>query len=52
MDREKIIEKLQDDSEYYGKFGKQFLSASNIRQLLYEPTKFNQTVCQMLGYSN
>lgn len=44
MDREKIIKKLQDDSEYYGKFGKQFLSASNIRQLLYEPTKFNQTI--------
>lgn len=44
MDREKIIKKLQKDSEYYGKFGKQFLSASNIRQLLYEPTEFNKSI--------
>ena len=44
MDRDKILKKLQKDSEYYGKFGKQFLSASNIRQLLYEPTEFNKTI--------
>ena len=44
MDREKIIKKLQSDTEYYGEFGKQFLSASNIRQLLYEPTQFNKTL--------
>ena len=44
MDKKKIIQKLQDDTEYYGEFGKQFLSASNIRQLLYEPTKFNETI--------
>ena len=44
MDKYKILQKLQKDSEYYGKFGKQFLSASNIRQLLYEPTEFNKTI--------
>ena len=44
MDKDKILKKLVKDSEYYGKFGKQFLSASNIRQLLYEPTEFNKTI--------
>ena len=43
MERSKILKKLQKDSEYYGKFGKQFLSASNIRQLLYKPTDFNKS---------
>ena len=43
MERSKILKKLQQDSEYYGKFGKQFLSASNIRQLLYKPTDFNKS---------
>ena len=37
MKKEKIIEKLRDDEHYYGDFGKQFLSNSNIKTLLSNP---------------
>ena len=33
MDRDKIIEQLKDDELYYGEFGKQFLSNSDIKYL-------------------
>jgi len=42
MQRAKILEKLENDDHYYGKFGKQYLSASNIRSLLYFPTEFGK----------
>jgi len=37
MKKELILEKLKDDAEYYGDFGKQFLSNSNISTLLTNP---------------
>jgi hypothetical protein len=37
MTKEEILEKLKDDQEYYGDFGKQFLSNSNIGTLLTNP---------------
>ena len=37
---EAIIEQLKDDAQYYGEFGKQFLSNSDIYTLLREPKKF------------
>ena len=37
MDKEKIIEKLSQDEHYYGKYGKQFLSNSDIHILLKNP---------------
>lgn len=37
MKREEIIERLKDDAEYYGEFGQQFLSNSNIQTLLSNP---------------
>jgi hypothetical protein len=37
-----IIEKLKDDSKYYGDFGKQYLSNSDIYNLLKNPRKFRQ----------
>jgi len=40
MKREEVIKKLQDDSNYYGKFGKQYLSASDVRALTKRPTEF------------
>jgi len=45
-DKEKLkaLEKLRDDENYYGKFGKQFLSNSNIRSLLKDPLSFNQPI--------
>ncbi len=36
MDK-KIIEKLKQDEHYYGKYGKQFLSNSDISILLKNP---------------
>ena len=40
MNREAILEKLRDDESYYGDFGKQFLSNSNIGHLLTNPEKY------------
>ena len=40
MDKAKILKHLEDDSKYYGEFGKQFLSNSDIGKLLKNPTQF------------
>jgi hypothetical protein len=37
MNKEEILEKLRDDTNYYGEFGKQFLSNSDISTLLTNP---------------
>ena len=37
MDKQKVIKKLRDDKHYYGKFGKQYLSNSDITTLLKNP---------------
>ena len=37
MNKDKILKKLRDDKYYYGKFGKQFLSNSDISTLLSNP---------------
>ena len=38
----KILKKLRNDDDYYGDFGKQFLSNSDIYHLLNNPLKFQQ----------
>ena len=38
----KILKKLRNDEDYYGSFGKQFLSNSDIYHLLNNPLKFHQ----------
>ena len=40
MNRAEILKNLKDDSKYYGKFGKQYLSNSDIFNLLKNPTQF------------
>jgi hypothetical protein len=40
MDKAQILKHLEDDSKYYGEFGKQFLSNSDIGKLLKNPTQF------------
>ena len=35
-----VLEKLKDDSQYYGEFGKQYLSNSDIGTLLTNPKEF------------
>ena len=37
MDKSIILEKLKDDEHYYGEFGQQFLSNSNIKTLMSNP---------------
>lgn len=40
MTEQEVLKRLKDDSEYYGPFGKQYLSASNVKQLISKPTEF------------
>ena len=40
--KQKILKKLSNDEHYYGDFGKQFLSNSDIYYLLKDPLKFQQ----------
>ena len=42
MDKEKIIEKLRQDEHYYGDYGKQFLSNSDISILLKDPRRLRE----------
>ena len=42
MDNKEILEKLKDDENYYGDFGKQYLSNSDISALLNNPLDFKK----------
>lgn len=42
MSNEEILEKLRDDDNYYGDFGRQFLSNSDIYKLLNNPLDFGK----------
>lgn len=37
---EAVLKNLQDDEKYYGDYGKQFLSKSDVKSLLYNPASF------------
>jgi len=53
MTNEKIIERLRNDEDYYGKFGKQYMSNSDIGTLLKDPlslgTSLTKTVPMLIG---
>tara|TARA_Y100001972_G_scaffold7180_2_gene7706 strand:- start:3812 stop:4594 length:783 start_codon:yes stop_codon:yes gene_type:complete len=40
MTNEEIINKLRDDKHYYGEFGRQYISNSDIKTILYDPEQF------------
>ena len=42
MDKNPTLEKLREDEHYYGEFGKQFLSNSDIKSLLENPLNFKK----------
>jgi len=42
MRKKDILNLLKDDKEYYGEFGKQFLSNSNISSLLTDPLSLHE----------
>ena len=39
MNKEKILQKLKNDEDYYGEFGNQFLSNSHVSRLLKDPLR-------------
>jgi len=39
MDKQKILQKLKNDEDYYGDFGNQFLSNSHVSRLLKDPLR-------------
>ena len=39
MNKEKILQKLRNDEDYYGKFGNQYLSNSHVGKLLKDPLR-------------
>jgi hypothetical protein len=41
MNKENVIEKLRDDKNYYGDFGKKYLSNSDIKDI-FTPLYLNQ----------
>ena len=47
---EKIIEQLKDDEQYYGDFGKQYLSNSDIGALIDNPLSFHEPKSQSLPF--
>jgi len=42
MDNKEILERLKNDEDYYGDFGKQYLSNSDIKSLLNNPLDFKK----------
>ena len=42
MTRQQQLDKLREDEHYYGKFGKQFLSNSDISKLLTNPLSLGE----------
>jgi hypothetical protein len=47
---EKVIKKLKDDKHYYGKFGKKYLSNSDIDALINNPFSFHKDKIQSLPF--
>lgn len=44
MNKDEILKNLEDDEKYYGDYGKQFLSNSDIRALLNDPLNFKKPI--------
>jgi hypothetical protein len=42
MNKKQILQKLKNDEDYYGKFGRQYISNSDIRTLLSNPLAFGK----------
>jgi hypothetical protein len=53
MTRKEVIKRLENDADYYGEFGRQYLSNSDIKTLLSNPLMFKQdnekTVPMLVG---
>jgi hypothetical protein len=51
MNHKEIIDKLREDEHYYGKFGQQYLSNSNIKTLLSEPENLYKPIAKTPRYA-
>ena len=40
--KKEVLEKLKDDEHYYGEYGRQFISNSDIRTLMTNPLEFKK----------
>lgn len=50
MKREQVIEKLRNDEDYYGDFGKNYFSYSDINTLINNPEEFKQPVANNINF--
>ena len=50
IDSQKILDALRDDEQYYGEFGQQYLSNSDVGTLLKNPTQFRKP--QAVSYTH
>ena len=50
LSKQQILQILDSDEHYYGKFGKQFLSNSDIYSLLHNPEKFQENQGQSVAF--
>jgi hypothetical protein len=48
--KKEILEKLKDDEHYYGEYGRQFISNSDIRTLMTNPLELANSVSSSLSY--
>ena len=49
LNKKEALKRLNSDSDYYGEYGKQFLSFSDIGSLLKNPAKFKQSAEQSIN---
>ncbi len=43
-EKEEVLKRLESDEDYYGAFGKQYLSNSDIRSLIKDPLSFKKPI--------
>ena len=49
--KNKVLQKLKNDEDYYGEFGKQYLSNSNIYDLLSDPSSYLKETKESVSFS-
>ena len=49
-DKKEILEKLKEDEHYYGEFGRNFISNSDIRTLMTNPLDFKNHLNSFLTF--
>lgn len=50
MDKQEVIEKLKDDSNYYGDYGRQFFSFSDVNTLINNPEAYGKPLANNINF--